>query len=123
MKSPMRGKFLRLALLPVCAGLSVCAQSSNASCPAGVAGPTMNWAAYICEMRVGTDVLDETVSACMTTVAKRDHVPSAPAEMCSVNRRYKTELCRERVADGIEKSLRVCLRSTESIPPEVSAGF
>ena len=83
----------------------------------------MNWAQSICDWRIGTDVLDENVSACMTTLAKRDRIQPAPAEMCSVNRRYKTELCRAWVRDGTEKSLRVCLGSTESIPREVSAGF
>jgi hypothetical protein len=83
----------------------------------------MNWAQSVCEWRVGTDILDEAVSACMTSLAKRDHIQPAPAEMCSVNRRYKAELCKAWVKDGVEKSLDVCLGSTESIPHGVSAGF
>ncbi|MFL6626102.1 MAG: hypothetical protein ACJ8G1_06625 [Vitreoscilla sp.] len=119
MQRSVRRRFLQLALQLVGAGLSFLGQGSNAE----VAGPTMNWAQSICEWRIGTDVLDDNVSACVKTLAKRDHIRPAPAEMCSVNRRYKTELCRAWIKDGTEKSLRVCLGSTESIPEEVSAGF
>ena len=106
-----------------CLALCLFSQGSEALCPAGVDGPTMNWAQSVCEWRVGTDVLDENVSACMTVLAKRDHIPPSPAEVCSVNRRYKTELCRGWIKDGTEKSLPRCLGSTESIPHGVSAGF
>lgn len=110
-------------LLPACVALCSFAQGSSASCPAGVAGPTMNWAQTVCEWRAGTDVLDENVSACMTLLKKQDRIGPSPAEICSVNQRYKTELCRGWVKDGTEKSLPVCLGSTENIPHEVSAGF
>lgn len=110
-------------LLPACVAICVFAQGSKAACPPGVAGPTMSWAQTVCEWRAGTDVLDEKVSACMTVLAKRDHVPPAPAQMCSVNRSYKTEICRDWVKDGTEKSLSACLGSTDNIPHEVSTGF
>jgi len=59
----------------------------------------------------------------MTTLVKRDRVPPSPAEMCQINRRYKTELCRGWIKDGIERSLSACVASEANVPHEVSGGF
>lgn len=109
--------------LPTSLALCLFAQGSEASCAASVAGPTLNWAQSVCEWRVGTDALDENVRACMATHVKRDHIPPSPAEVCRINRRYKTELCRGWVKNGIDRSLSACVASEANVPDEVSAGF
>lgn len=97
---------------------------AHAACPSGAVGPTMNWAGAVCEWRHETDdVLSEAVQRCLNDLVKIDHIPSAPAEDCGLNTKYKTEICRSRVKHGRDRSMSECLKSVESIPPEVSRGI
>lgn len=84
----------------------------------------MNWAGVVCESRHETDdFFGPDVQHCLKALVKIDRIPSAPAEKCSLNIKYKTEICRSRVGYGRDKSISACVRSVESIPREVSHGI
>ena len=113
----------RLALA-VGALLALHGQPSLAGCAASIAGPTMNWAGSLCEWRAETDdTFSPAVQVCLKRLAARDHIRDAPAEMCTLNRRYKTDICRTQVKQGLEKSVPACLRSVQNIPTEVRNGI
>jgi hypothetical protein len=100
------------------------AANSEAKCPTGLAGPSMNWAGAVCEWRVGTDdFFSPSVQECLKQFVARDHLQSAPAEICKRNEQYKSELCKAWVEDGLEKSVASCMRSSANIPREVSHGI
>jgi hypothetical protein len=109
-----------LALLALCT-LTLPAQ---AACKANVAGPTVNWAVVVCELRHETDDFAHPgVQACLKTLVKRDAIPSAPAEICRLNAKYKTELCRFRAAAIKDMSVAACISSVDTVPKEVSQGI
>ena len=83
----------------------------------------MNWAGVLCELRHETDDLfSPDVQQCLNGLVKTDHIPSVPAADCSLNIKYKTEICRSRVRYGRDKSISACVQSAESIPRQVSHG-
>lgn len=95
-----------------------------AACPKSVAGPTMNWAGVVCEWRSGTDdFFNSDVQRCLKKLNSKDKIPSAPAEVCSLNAKYKTEICKSIATGDPTKSIRSCIQSLETIPREVSSGI
>jgi hypothetical protein len=98
--------------------------SAQAACKENVAGPTVNWAVFVCGLRHETDDFAHPgVQACLKTLIKRDAVPSAPAEICRLNTKYKTELCRFRAEAVKDMPAATCIRSVETVPKEVSQGI
>src|SRR3989442_721854 len=76
-----------------------------AACPKPVAGPTMNWAGVVCEGRNETDdFFSPSVQGCLKSLVAKDRIPSAPAEVCSLNTKYKLDLCEGMVKLQAKKS-------------------
>ncbi len=93
------------------------------ACSKAVAGATINWAGVVCEWRAETDDLfDSKVQSCFKELIARDRVPSAPAENCPLNVKYKTEICKGIAHGNPTMSRRSCMRSVETVPREVSHG-
>ena len=103
----------------------VCSLQAGATgCPAAIAGPTMNWVVSVCEARVETDDFgNPEVQACVKRVADENHVQGEPYESCPVNRKLKIELCGVWVKLGAEKDLRACVKSSDTVPKDVSQGL
>jgi hypothetical protein len=99
-------------------------QANAASCPAAMAGPTMNRVNSVCEAHVETDDFgNPQVQACVRRLTADDHVKGAPYENCRVNKKLKTELCATRIKLGSEKNLQACVSSPDTVPRQVSAGL
>ena len=92
-------------------------------CSKNVAGPTINWAVAVCQMRNETDdILHPEVQDCLKKLIARDAIPNQPVAVCRVNTKYKTEICRARIAVARNLSISACIQSIETIPKEVSHG-
>jgi hypothetical protein len=96
----------------------------HAACEKAVAGDTIRWAALVCELRNETDDLEAAqVQTCLNALIVKDKIPTSPAEICSLNKKYKLELCKNAVKYGSEKSAQACVRSKVNIRKEVMNGF
>jgi hypothetical protein len=99
-------------------------QAEAAGCPTAIAGPTMNWVVSVCEARVETDdFANPAVQACVKQLSAENHVKGDPYENCHVNRKLKAELCSAWVKLGLEKNLQACVKSSETVPKDVSQGL
>lgn len=106
--------FIGVGLTPV-----VCASA----CPDYLAGETFDWATVVCEVRNGTDdYLSPAMQSCVKRLVKRDGIGKTPYQNCELNLRYKREWCAYLVKYGGEKSVAQCIKSTRSIPKDISDG-
>jgi hypothetical protein len=96
----------------------------HAACEAPVAGLTIRWAAAVCGARNETDDYDAPhVTACTNALLLSNKMTSSRLEVCSLNKKYKLELCKNAAKFGAEESVQVCMRSNASIPRVVSNGI
>jgi hypothetical protein len=103
--------------------LAMASSSTTAACSSNVAGPTINWAVAVCQMRNETDdILHPEVQACVNKFIARNAIPNVPTEVCRLNTKYKAEICRDRIAAARNMSVRACTQSIETIPRVVSHG-
>jgi len=97
---------------------------AHTACRENVAGPTLNWAGMVCELRNETDDFENpNVQACLRKLITQDAIPKGQPEICSLNVKYKTEICRNRVALKKDISVSACVRSVKTIPNQISQGI
>jgi len=105
------------------AALLAAVDPAQAACAPHVAGPTVNWAVAVCQSRISTDdFAHPDVQKCLQRLIRDDALKGKNRELCSVNTKYKEEICRAYLAEPRGMTIQVCVKSTETIPKSVSQG-
>lgn len=98
--------------------------SAEASCAPPLAGPTIRWIAFVCEMRNGTDdFFNDDVQKCFSKLFEKNHVKSEPVENCKLNKKLKSEVCKWQAKYGGDSDTKICMELIESIPQLVLTGI